>query len=64
MGKTSKKKNKQQKKSKTPTPAKVVEKLEFAIASDIECGTLEESRMNDMLSVVCLHIILKCNPIQ
>ena len=52
MGKTTKKKNKAQKKVKKVTYSEEVEKLEFALTSDIECGTLEESRMKDVLDVV------------
>ena len=55
MGKTTKKKNKQQK-SKQKTPKKDEEKLEFALTSDFEAGTLEESRMADMLQVVCFKL--------
>ena len=57
MGKTTKKKNKQQK-NKPKTPKQDEEKLEFAITSDLESMALEESRMNDMLQVVCIYFSL------
>lgn len=51
MGKTTKKKNKQQK-SKPKTPKQEEQTMEFALSSDFEAGTLEESRMAEMLQVV------------
>lgn len=58
MGKANKKKNKQHKaQKKTITPSEVSEKLEFAVTSDLENGTLEEGRMKDMLDVVSFAIV-------
>ena len=61
MGKSTKKKNKTQKKNKGQnkkvTFTETIEKYEFALTSDLEFGTLEESRMKDVLNVVSLFIL-------